>query len=561
MSGRSAGLNRRVCARLMGAALSAACAVGAGGQPGNPFTEEAVARGVAYTPQSFGAGFGYGLAFADLDGDGDADLVCVGRQSGVVGVYENDGTGHFINRSLTSGIPSQPLASGVSAADYDRDGDLDLFVTVWTQPDMLLRNDGGFHFTNVAAEAGVADAGAGSGCGWADFDNDGWTDVYLANRTGTARPGGAPPASEPNRLYRNLGNGQFVNVAPEMGVEAGDDWSFQATFFDIDRDADPDLYLSNDKGTECVWRNRMWRLDNDVFTDVSAASNTDVCMDAMCVCPGDFDGNGYQDIYLTNSPQVPNCLLLNQGDGTFHDATFDMGVECFRLTWGSVFIDHDNDGDLDLYVCSGNGTNRLYQNSWPLPSQDIAPQMGVADASVYSYGVAVADIDNDGDLDMAVSSTGHTVRLYINHEGERRSWAKFRVHGRRTDTWGIGARVDVRVGQVWRTREIIAGSAYKSQDDLVAHFGLGDAKVIDEARITWRGGASSTMTNLAANTTYTVHEPSCPGDYNQSGAVDSADFFDFLLSFFNSDADFNSDGITNSQDFFDFLLAFFHGCE
>ncbi len=548
----------RLCA-LAGATLWLSAGAPAG-PPGLPFTQEAASRGVNYPVQNIGQdGFGYGVAFADLDGDGDADLVCLGRFSGVVGVYENDGTGHFIDRSANSGIPPNRYVSGVSAADYDRDGDLDLHITVWTQAHMLLRNDGGFHFTNVAASAGVADTGAGSGDGWGDFDHDGWIDLYVTNRTGTTRVGGSQATTERNRLFRNLGNGTFHNVAAQMGVEAGDDWSFQATFFDIDRDGDADLYLSNDKGTTCLWKNRMWRSDGGHFTDISASSRTDVCMNAMCVAPGDFDGNGYQDLYITNTPDPHNRLLLNQGDGTFTDGTAAAGVESYLVGWGAVFFDYDNDGDLDLYVCNMNGPNRLYCNVGGGVCPDVAEAMGVADEAP-SFCVAIADIDNDGDLDLAVSSTGQPLRLYINHEGQRRSWAKFRVRGRTTDTWGIGARVDVRTAQVWRTREIIAGSAYKSQDDLTAHFGLDAATTIDEARITWPGGFSTTLTGLAVNQTYTVTAPPCPADFDRSGFVDSRDFNDFVRAYLAGTVDFNGDGVVNSQDFFDFVNAFFTPC-
>jgi hypothetical protein len=283
------------------------------------FTEEAIARGVSYNieqPDTFGSG----LAFVDLDNDADPDLVVIGRTTTgvgpILGVYENDGAGAFIDRSVAYlQIPQLRMASGVTAADYDADGDLDLYISVWLQPNVLLRNNGNFSFTDVSAPAGLNDAGAGAGCGWGDYDGDGWLDVYVPNRTGTNLPTGEP-STIPNRLFRNLG-GTFIDVAAALGVAEGDSRSFQASFFDFDRDADADLYLVNDKGLSsgCQWRSRFWENVGGALVDISLESRTDGCVDGMCIALGDFDRNGLQDIYVTNLP-FGNQLYLNNGDGT-----------------------------------------------------------------------------------------------------------------------------------------------------------------------------------------------------------------------------------------------------
>ncbi len=494
-----------------------------------PFTEEAIQRGVLYTPdnpQTFGSGF----ALADLDNDGDADLVLVGRTSvgttPTVAVYENDGTGHFIDRSAGSGIPDLPLATGVVAADYDADGDLDLYITCWIDANALLRNEGNFVFTDVAAQAGVDDIGAGSGACWGDYDGDGWLDLYVPNRTETSLPG-QPPSMVPNRLYRNQGDGTFEEVAAQLGVDDGLARSFQACFFDFDRDHDADLYLANDKGlsTNCQWTNHLFENVGGTFVDISQSSGTGGCIDAMCIAVGDFDANGWQDIYVTNLP-VGNVLYLNNGDGTFSENARMAGVESFAVGWGAFFFDFDNDTWLDLYVCNSFTVNRLYAYDGTWPARDIADVLGVADPGM-SFCAATADLDLDGDLDIVVSNTAENIKLYINHEGQRRNWVRFRVVGQGANTWGIGANVLLDLPGKTLLREVIAGSGFKTQDDLVLHFGLDQAGEIPTTRVFWPGGTSRIIRNLKANFTWTLYPPERLGDADGDGHVLLNDFLVF----------------------------------
>ncbi len=504
-----------------------------------PFTEEAVQRGINY-PIQVRSTFGSGLAFADLDNDGDPDLVVLGRAVGGagsnIGLYENDGRGSFTSRVAGSGMPMRNEASGVTAADFDADGDLDIHISCFLEAHCLMRNDGDFVFTDVTAAMGVSDVGAGQGGGWGDFDGDTWLDLYMANRTGTNLPTPPfPPSEIENRLWRNNGGAGFTDVARALGVDSDDDRSFQGSFFDYDRDGDPDLYLANDKGasSSCQYRNRLWRNDRGQFVDISAASGTDGCIDAMSVTLGDFDGNRFQDIYVTNIP-AGNPLYLNDGNGlTFTESSVLAGVAEFQVGWGAVFFDYDNDTHMDLFLCNMSEPDRLFDYNGTWPVTDVGQALGVAGPADDSetFCVAVADIDNDGDLDFAVSgrrgpTPGSTsrLRLYINHEGERHNWAKFRVIGIGANTWGVGANVDVRTGGDWRIREVIAGSAFKSQDDLVLHFGLGAAAAMDEIRVRWPGTTQRTLRNFAANRTWTLYPPSRLGDVDGNGIVNAADF-------------------------------------
>lgn len=485
-----------------------------------PFTEEAASRGLVIEGGPLGS-FGAGLAFADLDGDADPDVVAVSTSQGRIVVFENNGFGSFTQRSPGSDAALVRGASGVTAADYDADGDLDLYVSVWLDADVFLRNDGGFAFTDVTAQAGLGDRGAGAGCAWADYDDDGWLDLYVANRTGTDIPGGGT-SPEPNRLYHNLGNGTFEEVAQTLGVDDQDSFTFQAAFFDYDRDGDQDIYIANDKGTTCFWTNELYENVGGSFVTVSAPSGADVCVNGMCVAIGDFDANLYQDIYVSNSPEG-NPLLLNQGDGTFVESGAEVGVASYWTAWGSVFFDHDNDGLMDLYVCNMGAPNRLYRSQGAWPVVDVAAQMGVDDPGA-SFCVAVADIDADGDLDLLMGSVGQPAHLYVNREGQKRNWARFRIAGIGANRFGVGARVDLTAGGSTQTRQLMAGGAYKTQNDLALHFGLGDATMIDRIDVTWPGGSvQRTLSGYHARKTWTLYPPDQLGDADRDGDVDADD--------------------------------------
>jgi len=525
--------------------------------PPAPFTEEAVSRGINYS-MPFTPAWGFGIALVDLDEDGDPDAVMVGRSDGRVGLYENDGTGNFTDRSLTSGIPLIADASGLCAGDYDADGDLDLYFSNFIAANLLMRNDGAFGFTDVTAAAGVGDIGAGEACTWGDYDLDGRIDLYLANRTGSND--GAYIAGEPNRLYRNLGDGSFLDVLSAVGMVA-DRLTFQGVLFDFDRDGDADIYVSNDKcgGVET---NRLWENDNGTFTDITTASQTGVCLDSMGVAVGDFDGNLLQDLYPTNTPEG-NPLLLNQGSGLFTDTAATAAVASYATGWAAMFLDYDNDTHQELYVCNFDTGNRLYDHDGSWPSVDVAPSVACDDGG-FSYGGAHGDVDGDGDLDIAVSNSQGDVHLYINHEGEMHNWIRFDVRGQGENLDGIGALVDLRLGTTWQLREVLAGSnSYKSQNEMKLHFGMYTATAADEVVVTWPGATTSrTIAGLAANNSWTLYPPEFLGDADLDGDNDVDDFYSFDACYPSAlvpgceTMDLDGDADVDDDDFNEFLLRY-----
>jgi hypothetical protein len=476
------------------------------------FTEEAVARGVDYlTPP--GEGAGRGLAFVDLDQDGDADLVLTGRFDGHIGLYENTGDGSFVDRSTSSGLAPLAAPSGVIAADYDQDRDLDLYFSNYGSANVLLQNQGNFLFEDVSVQARVADTGRGTGCAFADYDGDGRLDLYVGNLTDVD--------GIPNRLFRGLPTGKFNEIGFAAGVDDAS-LTWQSVFADFDLDGDPDLYNSNDKGFGCFWTNHLYENVGGAFTDRTSSSGTAGCIFSMGVGLGDFDANGFPDLYCSNMPNG-NLLFLNQGDGTFIESAETLGVASYAIGWGALFFDYDNDGHQDLYVCNQNAPNRLYHRDGTGPAVDLALSYAVNVAGP-SFCVATADIDLDGDLDLAVQTAGEKVRLFMNHEGETRRWMKMRVRGVGGNYFGIGASVTVTTSSLDQVQQVYAGSNYKSQNDLALNFGLEDATSSSSAEVLFSDGSSRLLGPMACARTWTLYHSNRLGDGNEDGVVNFDDF-------------------------------------
>lgn len=497
-----------------------------------PFTAEQTARGVTYnmmlsvplpTPSE-----GFGMAAADLDGDGDLDLVLLGRADGLVGIYENLGTGTFANRSATSGISATPLGRGVAAFDYDLDGDLDLYLAQFNQPCRLWRNDGALRFTDVTQVAGLAFTGPANGCSVADFDGDGHLDLYQCTYQ----------VGLPNRLYRNLGNGAFQEVAASLGV-ASVGLGYQSTFSDFDRDGRADLCVSNDRGVGNV-PNQLFRNTGSGFADVGDASGMSVALCSMGMACADLDGNGRSDFYFTNVPDPAppllgvNPLMLGSPSGTFSQAQAAWGVENRFFSWGAVFLDVDNDADLDLYVNNETVPNRLYLNPGAPPMADVAAAAGVAGTTGLSYVTIAGDLDRDGDLDLVQNNMSGAVRLFMNNEGGRRAWLRLRVAGagRVRDAIGASATLVARdAGGALRApqwREVLCGgNGYLGQSETTLHFGLADAVAADSIEVRWPSGGVRTLRNLAANAAWTAYPDARLGDVDGDGDVDGTDWAAF----------------------------------
>lgn len=559
---------------VFGCMMVSPCAMADGAQI-TPFTEEAVARGVVYLVQEWngptGQGQGFGCAIADINGNGHQDIVVMGNGQGIIGVFENDGTGHFIDRTNTSGIPAMTKPSGIALADFNGNGMLDIYISQqFNAGSYLMRNEGDFTFVDVTAAAGVANIGHGEGAAWGDYDNDGWLDLYLVNYT---FPSQQYELQKRNQLFRNLGDETFSSVGHALGVD-DHGMGFSVVWSDINRNGRLDLHVVNDRGhLPPMYRtNQLWRNEGGTFNNISASSGANLGLWSMGVAAGDFSGNGYPDFYITNLPNIGgyngiNPLLINQGDETFVDETVKAGTSQFIFSWAAMFFDFNNSSHLDLYVCNMASPNALFANDGTYPTTNVNFQAGVVGSAGYSFNAAYGDITGNGALDLLLNDYGSlslpgNVQLFINHEGTKRNWIRYNVVGFDGNLRAIGANIDTRTGDRWQWREIYAGgNNMKGQNELVFHVGLDDATVADEIVVNWPGGeVTRTLYNYPANHVWTIYPPQRLGDSNNDGIVDRVDL-EFLLDSWgtvNPGAemmDINGDGVIDVSDLLQLLAA------
>lgn len=520
--------------------LAASALAGGGGGAIAPFTEEALQRGIDYPvtfPQIMGI-YGFGSGFADLDGDGDPDLILLGKDGGAIGLYENNGRGVFIDHSDTCGITGLTKPSSFCAGDLDGDGIVDLYITQIDAGNRVYRGLGGFAFAQSFVTPLPAVNGPCKAPSLADFDNDGDLDIFVpVYRNGS--PGGIGKSSS---LFRNDGGMHFTDVAAANGLTKPA-YSFTGAWTDFDLDGDADLYISNDRGHLAPYfqGNQLFRNDNGHLVEISAASGAGIQLFSMGLAVGDFDRNGYPDFYCTNiaSPSQPtlgaNPLLLNQGNGTFIRGDQQWGVGLFISSWGAEMFDFDNEGTIDLYVNNQFVANSLFQNHPTAPAINVSAATncpgGTGD---YSYASSSADVDGDGDADLLVGGVGSNALLYINHEGEKRNAVTVRVVGKPGNPTAIGAtlRGQLDPNGPLLFRDIFAGGrSYLGHDLPEAPFGLGTRSTLLHVTVQWPrgidGGPTRVISNLPANGVWSVYPPSRLGDIDGDGVLTGIDRFGF----------------------------------
>ncbi|MBP7999807.1 MAG: CRTAC1 family protein [Chloroflexi bacterium] len=458
-----------------------------------------------------------GQAWGDYDRDGWLDLY-VTDSGGPNTLFRNNGDGTFAVSPLSANVSlPEAVSSGVTFADYDNDGWPDLYVLNWGE-NTLYHNDGGAGFTDVTASAGVGDIGQGKSAAWGDYDEDGFLDLYVANWA--CYPDcGRPSSGDRDRLYHNNGDGTFTDISSALSgkmMGAG----FAVSFTDYDNDGDLDIYLVNDEFINPVG-NALWRNDGPgceawCFTDVSTESGTNTTVMGMGLATADYDNDGDMDFYFSNAG--PMTLLQNVGDGTFVNAAAAAGVDLSTnvIAWGVTFFDYDNDGWSDLYVAVSDRAageaprDVLFHNNGDGTFSEL-PNAGL-DEGGGTLGVAYGDYDRDGWVDLVVGNFDQGYVLYRNaaaNSGNNRLVFDL-VGGGPVNRDAVGTKVAIRTpdGRT-QLQELHNGSSLGAGNMLTLNFGLG-AAAYASVTITWPDGTVQTYPAVPANYHYTFTYPTTP---------------------------------------------------
>jgi len=503
---------------------------------------------------------GSGIAFFDYDNDGWLDIYLTnGSRLGekwpegkapTSQLFKNNRDGTFTNVTEKSGLGRTGWQTGVCLGDYDNDGWDDLFCCFWGH-NILFHNNGDGTFTDMTRKAGLYDEQIrwGAGCTFLDYDRDGRLDLFVCNyiKLDPAQtPGPGSPAEcqwkgipvmcgprgltgDTNVLFHNNGDGTFTDVSAKSGIlKPGPRYSITAVSYDFDNDGWPDIYVAVDSQPSILFRNN----HDGTFTDVAMIAGCAYSEDGheqagMGVGVGDYDCDGWLDIFKTNFADDTCNLYHNNGDGTFNDVTFSSGIGINNryVAWGCGFIDYDNDGWQDIIQINGHvypqidahdigqsykNPRLVYKNLRNGQFKDVSSSMGPGISErVSSRGAAFGDYDNDGDLDVLVLNLGDAPSLLRNDGGNKQNWIKLKLIGTKCNRTAIGARARVVVGGHAQIDEVHSGSSVMSQSDLRLHFGLGKADVVDAIEIKWpTTQKTEKFTNVKANQIITIREGS-----------------------------------------------------
>jgi hypothetical protein len=496
-----------------------------------------------------------GVGLFDCDNDGKLDIVMVNgstvdryKQGGdlLVTLWHQDADLKFTDVTEKAGLTRKGWGMGVAVADFDNDGNLDLFVTGYGG-NALYRNKGNCTFEDVTDKAGVRGGGFSTGAAWADYDRDGNVDLFVSRYVhvdinNLPVPGstkfcqfkGAPVQCGPwgmegetDLLYHNRGDGTFEEVSKKAGVDDPEKYyGLGVTWGDYDNDGWPDLFVADDATPNHLYHNN----HDGTFTDAAmvegvALNSEGQALGSMGVTWGDYDHSGRLSMFITEFADQPNTLYRNQGASFFEDVAMSshLGQPSLPLVgWGTTFFDMDNDGWLDLFVANGHVYPQmdevkgsaayaepilLHRNLRNGTFEEVSKEAGLANIPLKSRrGAAFGDIANNGNVDIVVLNVGEPPALLLNANRSGNHRVLFHLVGTKSNRAAIGARVTIRAGGMTQFEEVRGGGSYLSQNDLRLHFGLGTATKIDSAEIRWPTGKTETLKDIAADKIYTVVE-------------------------------------------------------
>ncbi len=484
---------------------------------------------------------GTGVAWLDYDQDGLMDLYFVQTAATDVykppaplrsALYHNNGDGTFTDVTAKAGVGGEGhYGQGVAVGDFDNDGYPDLYVTGYGHA-ILYHNNHDGTFTDVTAKAGVADEGGWStSAGWFDYDKDGYLDLVVTNYIdwtpkanlfcGEQKPGYRSYCNPGNykgqktKLYHNNHDGTFTDVSEKSGVGLPESKGMGVVLADFDNDGWPDIAIAND-----TWPNFLFLNNHDgTFKDVSLVSGLAASEDGryeagMGIDAADVDGDGSLDVYITHLDLELNRLYLNNGDGSFVDDTYASGIGNKAMLFSGIatkFVDYDNDGWPDILQLNGAMLENvnlfhseifykepmlMYRNVGKGHFEKVSESLGPDFIRpVAGRGLATADFDNDGDIDIAVNSRDEVPELLRNDGGNANHWLTVQLIGTKSNRDGTGALLKLTAEGFTQTAQAMGGTSYMSASDPRIHFGLEKRARIDSLIITWPSGLVEKLTN------------------------------------------------------------------
>ena len=486
-----------------------------------------------YLPETMGSG---GLFF-DYNNDGHLDIYLVNsgtltpasephRHPNDMNVlYRNKGDGTFVDATVEAGLQHNlGYGMGCLAADYDNDGDADLYLTNFGR-NQLYRNNGNGTFTDVTSHAGVGDGNWSVSASFGDFDLDGYLDLYVANyldyQLETAHAcflGGVHIYCGPHEypgardtLYRNNGDGTFTDFTTRAMLH-NTGKGLGVLFTDYNNDGYPDIFVANDAVPDFLYQNNKDGTFTDIATTAGVAYNSEGRATAsMGIAAGDYDNDGIQDLFVTNFSLEINSLFRNDNDGFYTMTTFEVGLadpSFSKLGFGTQFIDTDNDGTLELFVANGHVWDNVSEITPSLSYRqqcqifgstgtgqftDLSETAGTFfKRSIVARGVAVGDYNNDGATDILVTCCGEPPIL-LRNDSRTQNYVKIRLVGTDSNRDGIGAKVWVRTDETILFREVTCGGSYASGSEHTLLFGIGAQKTIQSIEVKWQSGYSQTL--------------------------------------------------------------------
>lgn len=503
------------------------------------FTDVTEQAGIHHAFKVFEGMFGGGACVIDYNKDGFEDLYITGGMNDDI-LYKNNGNGTFTNVFEGSGLEftRDYVTQGVAGADVNKDGFVDLLVTTITTRkikqeipraiNLLFLNNGNETFKDATKEFGLDDMYSFStGVSFGDVNEDGWPDVYIGNYfkefrgklsvINDATVVGANQIAEGYFLINEEGK-RFRDAFKEYGLDFRG-FGFGGVFTDFNNDGHQDLFINHDFGYK---RTPDLLLRNDFpdshFTDVAKTDSMDLKINSMSTAVGDYNNDGWMDYFVTNIGF--NYFMVNQGrDKPFVNKARDYHMDIFTISWGVNFADFDNDGDVDLFVANGDlNPNCVPMGDFYFENEgstfiEKSRSVGVADYGIGRGSVAF-DYDNDGDLDLLVVNQvpqltyplPSVTRLYRNDSAQG-NWVKIALQGVSAESHGLGSRIEVVAGKLRMIREIDGGSSsHLSQNSVIAHFGLGEATVIDSVIVNWTGGERQVVTNQPVNKMISIRQ-------------------------------------------------------